>query len=123
MKVILGENEAVDCDGAVSEEEEVQYHLCEIANTNDKTVAYRVLRVSNDCNDSIATSTLNPATVQVLTSPSNDQFYVLSDGSTILPTEDPKPDTTRLARLQMETSHEDHNTGMKKVCLIYYFEV
>lgn len=89
--VVLEEAEIIDCDTeieTVTEEDNVQYQLCEV-NRNDNAVAYRVVQVgdghTNNTELSIATPINN--TVQVLTSPINGQFYVLSNSNEVVTTE------------------------------------
>ncbi|KAG7202145.1 hypothetical protein KM043_015829 [Ampulex compressa] len=109
--VVLEEAEIVDCDGeieAISEEDNIQYQLCEV-NRNDNAVAYQVVQVGDGSTESNAelsiAAPVNNA-VQVLTSPINGQFYVLSNGSEVLTPESTKAVTPRVAKLQIEpTQH------------------
>ncbi|XP_070160171.1 upstream stimulatory factor 2 isoform X1 [Polyergus mexicanus] len=104
--VVLEEAEIVDCDAEVeADDENVQYHLYAI-NRGDNTVAYKVMQVSNNHREnsevSIATSVNN--TVQVVASPLNGQFYVLSNGNDVVTSESARAATPRVTKLQIEGS-------------------
>lgn len=115
--VVLEEAEIIDCDTeieTVAEEDNIQYQLCEV-NRNDNAVAYRVVQVgdghTNNAELSIATPINN--TVQVLTSPINGQFYVLSNGNEVVASESTRTASPRV-KLQIDNP-QNILTTIKKV--------
>lgn len=115
--VVLEEAEIIDCDTeteAIAEEDSgVQYQLCEV-NRNDNTVAYRVVQVADGHVDNGELSIATPVNnVQVLTSPINGQFYVLSNGTEVIASETTRTVAPRVAKLQIETS-QNIISGIKK---------
>lgn len=83
--VVLEEAEIIDCGNEienVNDEGNVHYQICEV-NRNDNAVAYRVVQVgeNNQQTESITAPINN--TVQVLTAPINAQIYVLSNGNEV----------------------------------------
>lgn len=115
--VVLEEAEIIDCDAeieAVTEDDNIQYQLCEV-NRNDNAVAYRVVQVSDSHtnNTELAIATPVNNAVQVLTSPINGQFYVLSNGSDVIASDNSRSVAPRVAKLQIEAS-QNIITGMKK---------
>ncbi|CAL7951902.1 unnamed protein product [Xylocopa violacea] len=114
--VVLEEAEIIDCDTeieTVAEEDNVQYQLCEV-NRNDNAVAYRVVQVGDNHTNNTELSIAAPInnTVQVLTSPINGPFYVLSNGSDVIATESARTVTPRV-KLQIENP-QNILTNIKK---------
>ncbi|XP_050464058.1 upstream stimulatory factor 1-like isoform X2 [Cataglyphis hispanica] len=104
--VVLEEAEIVDCDAEVeADDDNVQYHLYAI-NRGDNTVAYKVMQVSNNHRENNEVSIATPVnnTVQVLASPLNGQFYVLSNGNDVVTSESARAVTPRVTKLQIEGS-------------------
>ncbi|XP_017880154.1 upstream stimulatory factor 1-like [Ceratina calcarata] len=102
VDVVLEEAEIIECGNeieAVNEEENIQYQICEV-NRNENAVAYRVVQVGeSQQTDSINTPINN--TVQVLTSPINAQFYVLSNRNEVA-TESKTRNVAPRVKLQIE---------------------
>lgn len=121
--VVLEEAEIVDCDAEVeADDDNVQYHLYAI-NRGDNTVAYKVMQVSNNHreNNEVATPVNN--TVQVLASPLNGQFYVLSNGNDVVTSESARAVTPHVTKLQIEGS-QNIITNVKKVnCFILLYGI
>lgn len=115
--MVLEEAEIIDADGNIeiaSEDDNVQYQFCHI-NRNESTVAYRVVQVSDNHLDNSELSIATPvnSTVQVLTSPINGQFYLLSSGNEVLTSESTRNVMPRVAKVQIEAS-ENLVPGLKK---------
>ncbi|KAL2740938.1 upstream stimulatory factor 2-like isoform X1 [Vespula squamosa] len=115
--MVLEEAEIIDTDGNIeitSEDDNVQYQFCQI-NRNESTVAYRVVQVSDNHLDNNELSITTPVnnTVQVLTSPINGQFYLLSSGNEVLTSDSARNVMPRVAKVQIETS-ENLVPGIKK---------
>ncbi|XP_050464048.1 upstream stimulatory factor 2-like isoform X1 [Cataglyphis hispanica] len=113
--VVLEEAEIVDCDAEVeADDDNVQYHLYAI-NRGDNTVAYKVMQVSNNHRENNEVSIATPVnnTVQVLASPLNGQFYVLSNGNDVVTSESARAVTPRVTKLQIEGS-QNIITNVKK---------
>lgn len=118
--VVLEEAEIVDCEAeAEADDENVQYHLYAV-NRGDNTVTYKVMHVSDAPRENNEVSIATPVNnaVQVLTSPLNGQFYVLSNSSDVVTSETTRTVAPRVAKLQIEGS-QNIITGIKKVdCMI-----
>ncbi|XP_029680717.1 upstream stimulatory factor-like isoform X2 [Formica exsecta] len=113
--VVLEEAEIVDCDAEVeADDDNVQYHLYAI-NRGDNTVAYKVMQVSNNHRENNEVSIATPVnnTVQVVASPLNGQFYVLSNGNDVVTSESARAATPRVTKLQIEGS-QNIITNVKK---------
>lgn len=113
--VVLEEAEIVDCDAEVeADDDNVQYHLYAI-NRGDNTVAYKVMQVSNNHRENNEVSITTPVnnTVQVLASPLNGQFYVLSNGNDVT-SESARAVAPRVTKLQIE-GPQNIITNVKKV--------
>lgn len=113
--VVLEEAEIVDCDPDVeADDDNIQYHLYAV-NRGDSTVAYKVMHVSDSRRENNELSIATPVnnTVQVLASPLNGQFYVLSNGSDVIPSEPARAMGHRVAKLQIE-GPQNIITGIKK---------
>ncbi|CAL1684509.1 unnamed protein product [Lasius platythorax] len=113
--VVLEEAEIVDCDAEVeADDDNVQYHLYAI-NRGDNTVAYKVMQVSNNHRENNEVSIATPVnnTVQVLASPLNGQFYVLSNGNDVVTSESARAVAPRVTKLQIEGS-QNIITNVKK---------
>ncbi|XP_076248502.1 upstream stimulatory factor 1 [Calliopsis andreniformis] len=115
--VVLEEAEIIDCDTeieTVPEEDNLHYQLCEV-NRNDNAIAYRVVQVSdnhrNNAELSIATPINN--TVQVLTSPINGQFYVLSNSNEVVTSESARTVAPRV-KLQIDNPQNILTTIKKR---------
>lgn len=123
--VVLEEAEIVDCDAEVeADDDNVQYHLYAI-NRGDNTVAYKVMQVSNNHRENNEVSIATPVnnTVQVLASPLNGQFYVLSNGNDVVTSESARAVTPRVTKLQIEGS-QNIITNVKKVnCFILLYDI
>lgn len=123
--VVLEEAEIIDCDTeieAVTEENNIQYQLCEV-NRNDNAVAYRVVQVGDNQSNNTELSIAAPInnTVQVLTAPLNGQFYVLSNSNDVVTTETARTVAPRV-KLQIDNP-QNILTNIKKVkCLIYIIQ-
>lgn len=114
--VVLEEAEIIDCDTeieTITEEDNIQYQLCEV-NRNDNAVAYRVVQVSdNHANNSELSIAAPINNVQVLTSPINGQFYVLSNGNEVVTSETTRTVAPRV-KLQIDNP-QNILTTIKKV--------
>lgn len=123
--VVLEEAEIVDCDAEVeADDDNVQYHLYAI-NRGDNTVAYKVMQVSNNHRENNEVSIATPVnnTVQVVASPLNGQFYVLSNGNDVVTSESARAATPRVTKLQIEGS-QNIITNVKKVnCFILLYGI
>lgn len=121
--VVLEEAEIIDCDTeieTVAEEDNIQYQLCEV-NRNDNTVAYRVVQVGDNHINNNELSIAAPInnTVQVLTSPINGQFYVLSNGNEVVSSESTRTVAPRV-KLQIDNP-QNILTNIKKVMYLIWF--
>ncbi|XP_020721731.1 upstream stimulatory factor 1-like [Bombus affinis] len=115
--VVLEEAEIIDCDTeieTVTEEDNIQYQLCEV-NRNDNAVAYRVVQVSDNHTNNTELSIAAPInnTVQVLTSPINGQFYVLSNSNEVVTSETTKTVAPRV-KLQIDNPQNILTTIKKR---------
>lgn len=118
--VVLEEAEIVDCEPeAEADDDNIQYHLYAV-NRGDNTVTYKVMQVSdaNRENNELSIATPVNNAVQVLASPLNGQFYVLSDGSDVVTSETTRSVAPRVAKLQIE-GPQNIITGLKKVDACY----
>lgn len=120
--VVLEEAEIIDCDTeieTITEEDNIQYQLCEV-NRNDNAVAYRVVQVSDSHTNNSELSIAAPInnTVQVLTSPINGQFYVLSNGNEVVTSETTRTVAPRV-KLQIDNP-QNILTTIKKVAYFVY---
>lgn len=114
--VVLEEAEIVDCEAeAEADDDNIQYHLYAV-NRGDSTVTYKVMQVSDAHRENSEVSIATPVNnaVQVLASPINGQFYVLSNGSDVVTSETARSVAPRVAKLQIEGS-QGIITGLKKV--------
>ncbi|XP_011152125.1 upstream stimulatory factor 1 isoform X2 [Harpegnathos saltator] len=113
--VVLEEAEIVDCDAeAEVDDDNVQYHLYAV-NRSDNTITYKVMHVSDAHRENNEVSIATPVNnaVQVLASPLNGQFYVLSNGNDVVTSETARTVAPRVAKLQIEGS-QNIITGLKK---------
>ncbi|XP_014470075.1 PREDICTED: upstream stimulatory factor 1-like isoform X2 [Dinoponera quadriceps] len=113
--VVLEEAEIVDCEAeAEADDDNIQYHLYAV-NRGDSTVTYKVMHVSEaneENNEQVSITPVNNA-VQVLASPLNGQFYVLSNGNDVVASETARSVAPRVAKLQIE-GPQSIITGIKK---------
>ncbi|KAK9303465.1 hypothetical protein QLX08_004867 [Tetragonisca angustula] len=115
--VVLEEAEIIDCDTeieTITEEDNIQYQLCEV-NRSDNAVAYRVVQVSDSHTNNSELSIAAPInnTVQVLTSPINGQFYVLSNGNEVVTSETTRTVAPRV-KLQIDNPQNILTTIKKR---------
>lgn len=116
VNVILEDTEVGDCEAdAEADDESIQYHLFAV-DRSDNTVAYKVMHVSDSHKENNELSIATPVTnaVQVLASPLNGQFYVLSNDSDVVTSEPARTVAPRVTKLQLEGS-QNVTTGIKKV--------
>ncbi|XP_015177596.1 PREDICTED: upstream stimulatory factor-like isoform X3 [Polistes dominula] len=117
VKMVLTEAEIIDMDDNIeikSEDENVQYQLCQI-NKDESAVAYRVVQVSDNQLENSELSVATPVnnTVQVLTSPLNGQLYLLSNGNEMLSSDSTRDIIPCVTKVKIEPS-ENLVLGAKK---------
>ncbi|XP_015177595.1 PREDICTED: upstream stimulatory factor 2-like isoform X2 [Polistes dominula] len=115
--MVLTEAEIIDMDDNIeikSEDENVQYQLCQI-NKDESAVAYRVVQVSDNQLENSELSVATPVnnTVQVLTSPLNGQLYLLSNGNEMLSSDSTRDIIPCVTKVKIEPS-ENLVLGAKK---------
>ncbi|XP_015606209.1 upstream stimulatory factor 2 [Cephus cinctus] len=113
--IVLEEAEVVDCDGDGDgiAEEGLRYQLAEAARSEG--LAYRVVQVNDNESGEIELPLAQPvnSSVQVLSSPLNGQFYVISNGNEVFTTQTARSLSPRVTTLQLETPH-NATSGIKK---------
>lgn len=119
--VVLEETEVVECDAEPEiDDDNIQYHLYAVKEGSDNTVTYKVMQVSDTHRETNEVAVATPVnnTVQILTSPLNGQFYVLSNSNDIVTSESARV-APRVAKLKID-GQQNAAPVVKKVS---YFEL
>lgn len=115
--VALEDTEVVECEPEPEiDDDNIQYHLYAVKEGSENTVTYKVMQVGDTHRETNEVAVATPVnnTVQILTSPLNGQFYVLSNSNEIVTSESTRV-SPRVAKLKIDNGQQNAAPVMKKV--------
>ncbi|XP_020285860.1 upstream stimulatory factor 2-like isoform X2 [Pseudomyrmex gracilis] len=114
--VALEDTEVVECEPEPEiDDDNIQYHLYAVKEGSENTVTYKVMQVGDTHRETNEVAVATPVnnTVQILTSPLNGQFYVLSNSNEIVTSESTRV-SPRVAKLKIDNGQQNAAPVMKK---------